>query len=151
MPCVNASGQLLVTRYKVKVEEAASATTERVTAADDDDDDDNDADAGSFACPTLAELVLTPLGGAKPSSCERERKLVTVRGLKPATSYRVQVCLCFLTLCSRARARNFNGTSIGPSTVVPAALDSALVPVKSLRTNGINKCGSGRSSSAGCH
>lgn len=105
-PCAEASGQLPVTRYKVKVEEAAtdSATTERVTPAANDNG--GDAHAGSFACPTLAELVLTPLGvGAKPPSFERERKLVTVRGLKPATSYRVQVRLCLLILCSRGKGK----------------------------------------------
>ena len=118
MPCVEADGQLPVTRYKVKVEEASA--TKGVTAANDNDDADADADADSFACPTLAELVLTPLGGTKPSGAERERKLVTVRGLKPSTSYRVQVCP-FLT-CSRARAGRSYRLKCAAAIIPPGAL-----------------------------
>ncbi|CAM9718110.1 unnamed protein product, partial [Ectocarpus fasciculatus] len=134
LPFPEASGQLPVTRYKVKVEhpgddnssnqaaqppnatDAASAKNASNTATargntplDVDgaegaenaprvppaaDDPDACGDDNGFANPTLSKVVLVPSAGGTNSTAEgvrQKRTFVTVKGLKPATRYRVKV------------------------------------------------------------
>lgn len=156
MPLPEASGQLPVTRYKVRVEHAGAAagssgkqlivatpgtsnsadttndtnaaegnvdTRGEVTDINTDTNANTDANAnvdnsGFVASPAqIARMVLvpareTPRPAALQSTAkdvvaeggQRQRTLVTVRGLKPATAYRVQVGRVCLWVLFRKRA-----------------------------------------------
>lgn len=128
LPFPETSGQLPVTRYKVKVEHPGDSsnqvtqTPDITDAANTNDttttsnipldvdgvegaenasappaaDPDAGGDDSSFANPTLSKVVLVPSAGETNSASEggrQKRTLVTVRGLRPATRYRVKVCL----------------------------------------------------------
>ncbi|CAN0425027.1 unnamed protein product, partial [Ectocarpus sp. 12 AP-2014] len=129
LPFPEASGQLPVTRYKVKVEHPGDSSNQATQAPDITDaaninnasnntttsnipldvdgaegaedarappaaDPDAGGDDSSFADPTLSKVVLVPSAGETNSASEggrQKRTLVTVRGLRPATRYRVKV------------------------------------------------------------
>ncbi|CAM9487355.1 unnamed protein product, partial [Ectocarpus sp. 4 AP-2014] len=129
LPFPEASGELPVTRYKVKVEQPGDSSNQAAQAPDVIDaantnnassstttsniplnvhgvegaenararpaaDPDAGGDDSSFASPTLSKVVLVPSAGETNSASEggrQKRTIVTVRGLRPATRYRVKV------------------------------------------------------------
>ncbi|CAM9769278.1 unnamed protein product, partial [Ectocarpus sp. 12 AP-2014] len=87
----SASNTTTISNIPLDVDGAEGAENARVPPAADPDAGGDDS---SFANPTLSKVVLVPSEGGTNSASEggrQKRTLVTVRGLRPATRYRVKV------------------------------------------------------------